>query len=196
MSRMFRRAWGRFVWLLACNNGRCSLLWTLTLVVGIFALVRGHGPPILSSTLEDGVVSMQRSHYNEDLYATWDSFQETRARAKGLPVTQPHAEANLFWGWMHWRLFGWFIIAALLYTPIAFREEFVDTWDDLVLRHRNAEAADSADPSQSSQDDQTQTTSSSSSSNPMWDNIRLEIVAEVAVELMKSIWHSVAHARR
>lgn len=116
----------RLGWLLANNNGRCIALWAVTAALFIAAIWTGFGDPILSTTLTEKIKEVaQTSQYHQALYGVWNHGKE---------VARSHDH-----GLRDWSLWIWFFVAlliSLIYTPIAFREEAREAWDEAVRRFR------------------------------------------------------------
>ena len=127
-------------WLVADNNGRCTALWVVTLAYGIICLWIGPGAPILSNEVRHSIEKTPRSQFSQGVYNAWENGQQTERLLDNREAPRPPHRHNLFLSWLHWRIFGWILLAAIVYTPIAFREEAYAAWVDVTTRRRDAEA--------------------------------------------------------
>ena len=118
----------RFGWLLASNNGRCLLLWLITVFFLIMTILSGFGEPITSRAIDEMIYDVSRE--------------------SGEIYSQPPPTSSIWWCWKWLILFFIFFIASVIYTPIAFREEVADVFGDAwrkVKERREAEAETKAE---------------------------------------------------
>ncbi len=181
-------------WLLADNNGRCETLWFVTLVWGIFCLCLGFGAPILSEEVGRSIHEAPQSHYSEGIYDIWERGQETERLMDNEVTPEAPRHANLFWSWFHWRIFGWLFFAAIVYTPIAFREEVRDAWVDVTTRRRDAEARVTISAPIPPAGSTIPTTPRTQDSNRFWRLFQIDLLAEVVWEAARRAMSSIVRA--
>lgn len=194
ISRPLRnRVLHRLFWLIASNNGRCVLLWLLTFVVLVLCLIKGHGEPILSRSLDSNIQRMQ-SQYHQGVYDTWNRFEALRRQAAGESIPRPRRQPSVFWSWVHWRVFGWLLFFAIIYTPIAFREEVHDALEIVLRRRREAEAR--VTPATTSTPTSATPSTTGGIRDRFWYLFRIDLLAEFVWEAIENIFRAIFRGGR
>lgn len=122
----------RLGWLLASNNGRCLVLWIITGILLIKAIFAGFGEPILTHTI-DKKISESQSKYHQSVYDSWYHGEKMSAAVKGQKWHDPQEKQKPH-SWSPWILFFFFFFISLIYTPIAFREEAKEAFEEAKIK--------------------------------------------------------------
>ncbi len=130
----------RLGWLLASNNGRCLALWIITGGLLVMSIFSGFGEPILTHTVEKKIFEIPQTEYHQSVYDAWYGLEKVEAETAGknwLPAKEE--TPSLLWGWKWWLAFLLFLFISAIYTPIAFREEIKEVWEDTWIKIREKE---------------------------------------------------------
>ncbi len=129
----------RLGWLLASNNGRCWILWVITGILLVVAIFSGFGEPVLTHTIDKKISEISQSKYHQSVYDAWYGPERTKAKAAGKEWPTTKKTPSLFWGWSPWLTFFLFFFISLVYTPIAFREEVREAWQEAKIKIKEKE---------------------------------------------------------
>ncbi len=111
--------------LLADNNWRLVTLYILAITFTISALLAGFGEPVLfkearkvKEEISEEITPKWKQEWNYILYGE-----------RVLPQEQKEiASKENYSSWWHWKLTVFFWVLALIYTPIALRDEIADAF--------------------------------------------------------------------
>lgn len=134
-------AWIRYRlgWLLASNNGRCLVLWVITGILLLVALFSGFGEPIFTFTVDKKISEISQSKYHQSVYDAWYGPERAKAKATGQKQPMAKKQPSLLGSWSPWLLFLLFFLISLIYTPIAFREEVREAWQEAKIKIKEKE---------------------------------------------------------
>ena len=164
-------------WVLATNNRRCLLLWIFASVLLAVAFASGPGEPVLVRLVQDQTASLERTIKAQNSW-WWGS------------VAAIQEGPSLFWSWWPWIRFFLVLAAALIYTPIAFREEAVEAWVRVSawLREREDQEAGSRGATPPFQP--------VVRSHSFWQLLRVDLIAEFVSEFARLIAGSIIRRQR
>ena len=122
-------------WLLASNNFRCGFLWVITLGVFVWTVISGFGEPILAHAISERIAQPPESKYDKVVLDIWNfhGLEESIAECSSSSPTR---------GWGRWIAFSVLFFVSFVYTPIAFREEAREAWEEAGRKIREKEEAE------------------------------------------------------
>lgn len=126
-------------WLLASNNGRCALLWALTIIMFLFSVFYGAGEPLLTRTIDQQLSRVAQIDRPSDSWWNTDKSLAKTSWSKLAPSQQTSTKS-----WWPWLATALLLVLAIVYTPKAYKEEILsaghEAWELLRARTETGEA--------------------------------------------------------